>query len=110
MLKNALITIRDAEFGIQSCNGGSNESIHIGKHLVPLVGTFMPHLQRLRLWRPDDFPWTSSKLIFKQNIIIEEKYFSYFTSEYYLSTFIKFNQIHLIKELFGSSIFLSIKD
>ena len=72
MLKNALITVRDAEFGISSCNSGNNESIHIGKHLVPLVGTFMPHLQRLRLWRPDDFPWTSSKLIFKQNIIIEE--------------------------------------
>ncbi|CAF3190900.1 unnamed protein product, partial [Rotaria sp. Silwood2] len=26
---------------------------------VPLLSTYMPHLQALQLWRPDDFPWTS---------------------------------------------------
>ncbi|CAF4734955.1 unnamed protein product, partial [Rotaria sp. Silwood2] len=57
--KNALNTVRYAEFGIPSCNLGRNEWIHIGKHLVPLLSTYMPHLQALQLWRPDDFPWTS---------------------------------------------------
>ncbi|CAF4509946.1 unnamed protein product, partial [Rotaria sp. Silwood2] len=41
---------------------GYSESIHIGENLVPLLSTFMPHLQTLRLWRPDDFPWTSRHL------------------------------------------------
>ncbi|CAF5030348.1 unnamed protein product, partial [Rotaria sp. Silwood1] len=58
-LKNALRTIRHAEFRISSCNVGYNESVHIGKYLVPLLSTYMPHLQTLCLWRPDDFPWTS---------------------------------------------------
>jgi hypothetical protein len=30
---------------------------------VPFLSTYMPHLQTLRLWREDDFPWTSSKFI-----------------------------------------------
>ena len=65
MRKNALSTIRYAEFGIPSCNRGRNESIDIGKHLVPLLSTYMPHLHTLHLWRPDDFPWTSRKFVFK---------------------------------------------
>ncbi|CAF4135573.1 unnamed protein product, partial [Rotaria sordida] len=62
--KNALSTIRHAEFGLSSCHAGSNESIDIGQNLVPLLGTHMPYLQTLRLWRADDFPWTSSEEIF----------------------------------------------
>ncbi|CAF5226793.1 unnamed protein product, partial [Rotaria magnacalcarata] len=61
--KNALSTIRYAEFGIPSCNLGKNESIHGGKHLVPILRTYMPHLHVLQSWRPDDFPWTSRKLV-----------------------------------------------
>ncbi|CAF4758534.1 unnamed protein product, partial [Rotaria sp. Silwood2] len=57
--KNALTTTRYAEFGIPSCNLGRNESIPIGKHLVLLLSTYMPHLHALQLWRPDDFSWTS---------------------------------------------------
>ncbi len=64
LLVKKLSTVRHAEFGISSCNIGNNESIHIGKHLVPLLRMFMPELQTLCLWRPDDFPWTSSKFIF----------------------------------------------
>ncbi|CAF1270449.1 unnamed protein product [Rotaria sordida] len=62
---NALSTVRHIEFGISSCHFGNNESIHIGKHLVPLLSTFMPHVQTLRLWRPDDFPWTSIRPNFR---------------------------------------------
>ncbi|CAF3446145.1 unnamed protein product [Rotaria socialis] len=58
--KNALNTVQYAEFNISRCNFGRNEAIHTGKHLVPLLSTYMPKLQTLRLWRPDDFPWTSS--------------------------------------------------
>ena len=57
---NALGTIRFAEFTIPSCHRGLNGLIHIGKKLVPFLSTYMPHLQTLCLWRPDDFPWTSS--------------------------------------------------
>ncbi|CAF0998932.1 unnamed protein product [Rotaria sordida] len=56
---NALNSVQCAEFGIPSCHYGSNDSIHIGKNLVPFLSTHMPHLQTLHLWRPDDFPWTS---------------------------------------------------
>ncbi|CAM4796645.1 unnamed protein product [Rotaria magnacalcarata] len=63
--KNALSTIRYAEFGIPSCNLGKNESIHSGKHLVPILRTYMPHLHVLQLWRPDDFPWTSLRPNYK---------------------------------------------
>ncbi|CAF1550330.1 unnamed protein product [Rotaria magnacalcarata] len=57
--KNALSTVRYAEFGIPSCNLGSNESAYIGKHLVPFLSIYMPNLHSLHLWRPDDFPWTT---------------------------------------------------
>ncbi|CAF1245187.1 unnamed protein product [Adineta ricciae] len=57
--KNALNTVRCIEFGLASCNYGSNESIGLGANLVPVLSTYMPHLRILRLWRLDDFPWTS---------------------------------------------------
>jgi len=57
--KNALSSVRYVEFSIPSCHTGSNESTYVGKHLVPFLKTYMPHLQTLRLWRPDDFPWTT---------------------------------------------------
>ncbi|CAF3068386.1 unnamed protein product [Rotaria sp. Silwood2] len=63
--KNALHTVQFAEFSISSCNFGTNEAIHTGKHLVPFLSTYMPNLQTLRLWRPDDFPWTSIRPNFK---------------------------------------------
>ncbi|CAF1299149.1 unnamed protein product [Rotaria sordida] len=63
--KNALHTAQYAEFSISSCNFGTNEAIHTGKHLVPFLSTYMPNLQILRLWRPDDFPWTSIRPNFK---------------------------------------------
>ncbi|CAF4656726.1 unnamed protein product [Rotaria sp. Silwood1] len=47
------------EFGIPSCYYGSNDSVHIGKNLVSFLSTYMPQLQILYLWRPDDFAWTS---------------------------------------------------
>ncbi|CAF4133474.1 unnamed protein product, partial [Rotaria magnacalcarata] len=56
---NALSSVRYTEFGIPSCNCGGNESTYIGKHLVPFLKMYMPHLQTLRLWRPDDFAWTT---------------------------------------------------
>ncbi len=56
-------TVQYAEFCLPGCHSGSNEAIRIGKQLVPFLSTYMPHLQTLRLWRPDDFPWTSSKFI-----------------------------------------------
>jgi hypothetical protein len=62
MRKNALDTVRYAEFGISSCNIGRKDSIDVGKRLVPFLSIYMPHLQTLRLWRPDDFPWTSSNV------------------------------------------------
>ncbi|CAF4888580.1 unnamed protein product [Rotaria sp. Silwood1] len=57
--KNALSTVRHTEFCLNSCHAGSNESIDNEKNLVPLLTTYMPYLQTLRLWRDDDFPWTS---------------------------------------------------
>ncbi|CAF3987327.1 unnamed protein product, partial [Rotaria magnacalcarata] len=44
---------------VPSCNHGSNESIDIGKRLILFLSTYMPQLQTLRLWRKDDFPWTT---------------------------------------------------
>ncbi|CAF4631264.1 unnamed protein product, partial [Rotaria socialis] len=59
-LKNNIFrTVQYAEFGVPSCHRDSNESISVGKNLVSFLSTYMPHLQTLRLWRPDDFPWTS---------------------------------------------------
>ncbi|CAF2865560.1 unnamed protein product [Rotaria sp. Silwood2] len=57
---NALSTVRYAEFCLPSCHN-DYETIHIGKRLAPFISTYMPHLQTLRLWRPDDFPWTTGK-------------------------------------------------
>lgn len=47
---------------------GLTESIHVGQQLVPLLSTHMPNVQTLHLWRPDDFPWTSRKMIVLNNI------------------------------------------
>ncbi|CAF4331762.1 unnamed protein product, partial [Rotaria magnacalcarata] len=59
-LKNNIFrTVQYAKFGVPSCHRDSNESISVGKNLVSFLSTYMPHLQTLRLWRPDDFPWTS---------------------------------------------------
>ncbi|CAF1266246.1 unnamed protein product [Rotaria sordida] len=57
--KNTLSIIRHVEFCLPSCHYGSNESIHMGKNLVSVLSCYMPHIQTLRLWRDDDFPWTS---------------------------------------------------
>ncbi|CAF1414170.1 unnamed protein product, partial [Rotaria sp. Silwood1] len=57
--KNAMTTVQHAEFCLTSCHTGSNESIHTGKNLVSTLSSYMPNLQTLRLWRDDDFPWTS---------------------------------------------------
>jgi hypothetical protein len=65
-----LSTIRCAKFCIPSCNYGSNDSIHIGRNLVPFLSTYMAQLQTLYLWRPDDFSWTSSKFILDKNLFI----------------------------------------
>ncbi|CAF4937666.1 unnamed protein product [Rotaria sp. Silwood1] len=56
---NALNTVRYAEFGLPSCHKCRGDVAHIGKYLVPFLSTYMPNLQTLRLWRPDDFPWTT---------------------------------------------------
>ncbi|CAF3281682.1 unnamed protein product, partial [Rotaria sp. Silwood2] len=69
LTENALNSIRYVEFGISSCNIGADSSAHFGKHLVPFLNTYMPYLQILRLWRPDDFPWTSNKFSFHLNTI-----------------------------------------
>jgi len=60
---NALSTVRYAEFALPSRHMGRGEVAHIGEHLVPFLSTYMPHLKTLRLWRRDDFPWTTSKFI-----------------------------------------------
>ncbi|CAM4748523.1 unnamed protein product [Rotaria magnacalcarata] len=67
--KDALITVRCIEFGIPSCHRGSNESVNIGKHLVPVLNMYMPNLHTLRLWRPDDFPWTTIRPNFPEGYI-----------------------------------------
>ncbi|CAF1495773.1 unnamed protein product, partial [Rotaria sp. Silwood1] len=66
----ALSTVQYAEFCLPSSSTGSDESIHIGKHLVPFLSTYMSHLQTLRLWRPDDFSWTTTQhvAIFEQDL------------------------------------------
>ncbi|CAF0745482.1 unnamed protein product [Rotaria sordida] len=67
---NALNTVRYAEFRLPSCHIGRSDVIHIGKHLVPFLSTYMPHLQTLRLWRSDDFPWTTNQhvAVFEQDL------------------------------------------
>ncbi|CAF1326319.1 unnamed protein product [Rotaria sordida] len=66
LLKNALKNVRYAEFCLTSCHFGSNQSIGIGNFLVLVLSNYMPHLQTLRLWRPDDFPWTTIRPNFKR--------------------------------------------
>ncbi|CAF1528204.1 unnamed protein product, partial [Rotaria sordida] len=56
---NALSSVRYAEFCLPSCHYGYNKGNHIGKDLVPFLSRYMPHLQTLRLWRPDDFLFTT---------------------------------------------------
>ncbi|CAF3478953.1 unnamed protein product, partial [Rotaria sp. Silwood2] len=46
-------------FCVPSCHRGSNDVIGVGKNLVPFLARDIPYLQTLRLWRPDDFLWTS---------------------------------------------------
>ncbi|CAF3956624.1 unnamed protein product [Rotaria sp. Silwood1] len=67
---NALSTVRYAEFGLPSCHKCRGDVAHIGKYLVPFLSTYMPNLQTLRLWRPDDFPWTTNQhvAIFEQDL------------------------------------------
>ncbi|UJR28775.1 hypothetical protein I4U23_010001 [Adineta vaga] len=65
--QNALNNVEYVEFSIPSCNMGSNERLHIGKNLVPFLSIYMPHLRTLRLWRPDDFPWTSIRPMYTPN-------------------------------------------
>ncbi|CAF1262112.1 unnamed protein product [Rotaria magnacalcarata] len=62
---NAFSSVQYVEFSIPSCHRGSNESAYVGKHLVPFLKLYMPYLQTLRLWRPDDFPWTTGNVYFK---------------------------------------------
>ncbi|CAF3841972.1 unnamed protein product [Rotaria sp. Silwood1] len=67
---NALSTVRYVEFCLPSSCTSSNELIHIGQYLVPFLSTYMPHLQTLRLWRLDDFPWTTTEhvVVFEQDL------------------------------------------
>ncbi|CAF3943825.1 unnamed protein product, partial [Rotaria sordida] len=77
---NALNTVRYAEFGLPSCHIGRSDVIHIGKHLVPFLSTYMPHLQTLRLWRSDDFPWTTINFGHDQSTdTVEKRYTSTFS-------------------------------
>ncbi|CAF3693515.1 unnamed protein product [Rotaria sp. Silwood1] len=57
--ENALSNVRYTEFSLPSCRRGTNESVHLGKYLVPFLSKHMPYLQTLCLWKPDDFPWSS---------------------------------------------------
>ncbi|CAF4975178.1 unnamed protein product, partial [Rotaria sp. Silwood1] len=70
--QNTLTPVRHVEFCLSSCHVGSNESIHMGKDLVALLSNYMVQLHTIRLWRDDDFPWTSSKKIFSIKINIFE--------------------------------------
>ncbi|CAF4323052.1 unnamed protein product, partial [Rotaria sp. Silwood2] len=67
---DALSTVQYVEFCFPSIHYTDNKQICDGKHLVPFLSKYMPHLQTLRLWRPDDFPWTSTKhtAIFEQDL------------------------------------------
>ncbi|CAF4462038.1 unnamed protein product, partial [Rotaria sp. Silwood2] len=81
---NALSTVRYAGFSLPSCHSGYNEVISIGKHLMPFLSTYMPHLQTLHLWRPDDFPWTTIQhvTVFEQDLsqlVKELKEFTFLT-------------------------------
>ncbi|CAF5224328.1 unnamed protein product [Rotaria magnacalcarata] len=57
--ENVLINVRYLEFCVPSCNYGENETVLLGKNLVPFLSKYMPYLQTLCLWKRDDFPWSS---------------------------------------------------
>ncbi|CAF2935955.1 unnamed protein product [Rotaria sp. Silwood2] len=48
--KGALIIVQYIEFSIPSCHCSSNESVNIGKHLVPVLKIYILNLHTLRLW------------------------------------------------------------
>ncbi|CAF2106113.1 unnamed protein product, partial [Rotaria magnacalcarata] len=56
---NALSTVQHAEFCFPSIHYTGDKKICDGRQFVPFLSKYMPHLQTLRLWRTDDFPWTS---------------------------------------------------
>ncbi|CAM4786287.1 unnamed protein product [Rotaria magnacalcarata] len=59
--ENVLINVRYLEFCVPSCNYGENETVLLGKNLVPFLSKYMPYLQTLCLWKRDDFPWSSTR-------------------------------------------------
>ncbi|CAF5127467.1 unnamed protein product, partial [Rotaria magnacalcarata] len=59
---NTLSTVRYVEFSLPSCHNSSKREIHMCKQLVPFLKQYMPYLQTLHIWRPDDFPWTSTNI------------------------------------------------
>ncbi|CAF1403041.1 unnamed protein product [Rotaria magnacalcarata] len=67
---NTLSTVRYVEFSLPSCHNSSQREILMCKQLVPFLKQYMPYLQTLHIWRPDDFPWTSSRhaTVFKQDL------------------------------------------
>ncbi|CAF3704630.1 unnamed protein product [Rotaria sp. Silwood1] len=69
--ENALSNVRYTEFSLPSCRRGTNESVHLGKYLVPFLSKHMPYLQTLCLWKPDDFPWSSTGKKFRSIFINE---------------------------------------
>ena len=60
---HARACVRHAVFGLQSCHTGNNDLIRAGGQLVTCLSTLMPNLETLRLWRADDYLWTSGKVI-----------------------------------------------
>ena len=60
---HARTSVRHAVFGLQSCHTGNNDLIRAGGQLVTCLSTLFPKLQTLRLWRADDYLWTSGKVI-----------------------------------------------
>ncbi|CAF3645100.1 unnamed protein product [Rotaria socialis] len=65
---NTLSTVRYVEFSLPSCHNSSKREILMCKQLVPFLKQYMPYLQTLHIWRPDDFPWTSSKFTANKQI------------------------------------------
>ncbi|CAF4592800.1 unnamed protein product, partial [Rotaria socialis] len=65
---NTLSTVRYVEFSLPSCHNSSKREILMCKQLVPFLKKYMPYLKTLHIWRPDDFPWTSSKFTANKQI------------------------------------------
>ncbi|CAF1390118.1 unnamed protein product, partial [Rotaria sordida] len=80
---NALSSVRYAEFCLPSCHYGYNKANHIGKDLVPFLSRYMPHLQTLRLWRPDDFLFTTMVTLW---------YLKHYHSERYIASELNLNR------------------